>query len=143
MLEGRRRQSPAARRSHHQLAPQQEWLDLVDKRVWREVHGMGDRFDANRPAAEHAGDSFQILAVLLIEAQGVDPLHFQGIAGDRQADAAIGPGQGVVADPAEAVVGQSRRAAAAPGDLVGGPVGDLDPQLGRIAADDLESSSIV
>ena len=44
---------------------------------------------------------------------------------------------GVVADPAEAVVGDARRAAAADGDLGGGLVVELDPQLGGVAADDL------
>ena len=39
----------------------------------REVHRVGDRFHARRPAGKDADDRFQIAAVLLIEAEHVDP----------------------------------------------------------------------
>ena len=52
-------------------------------------------------------------------------------------DPAVGFAGGIVADPAEPIVGQSRRAAAAAGDLVGGLVVDRHLQLRGIARDDL------
>ena len=94
VLERRRRQSPAPRRSHHQFAPQQIRLDLVDQRVGRKVHGVGHGLHAHRPADEYPGDRLQIFPVLGVEAQRVDALHFQGIAGHRQADLAVGSGSG-------------------------------------------------
>ena len=48
------------------------------------------------------------------------PEHVEGVASaTASVNRAVGPARGVVADPAEPVVGHPRRAAAAVGDLVG------------------------
>ena len=131
------RKFSAARGANQQLAPQQERLDLVDQRVGREVHRVGHRLDAHRTADKDAANRFEILPILRIEPQRVDALHRQGVAGDGKRDLPVGPALGVIADPAEPIVRQPGRAAAAAGDFRRRVVDDLHPQLLRVAADDL------
>ena len=85
MIVSHGRESAAARRADYQLAAQQIRLDFVDERVGRQIHGVGDGLDAHRSADEHPGDRFQILAVLGVQAHGVDALHLAGRRGRRQA----------------------------------------------------------
>ena len=98
---------------------------------------MSDCFHADRTAAEYAGDSFQVFTVLLVQSKPVDLGHFQCITGDREGDPSVVAAQRVVADPAEAIVGQPGRAAAPQGDLRGRLVVRLDAKLTHVAAHDL------
>ena len=65
------------------------------------------------------------------------PCILQGVAGDGKRDPAVGLALGVIANPAQAVVGQPGRAAAASGDFLGRGIDDLHPQFLGVAPDDL------
>ena len=136
MIECRGRQPAAARRADDKLPAEQERLDLVDQRVGGQIQRVGNRFHPHRTAAEDPGDRLQVLAILRIEAQPVDAQHVQPVAGDRQGNPPVGTAQGIVADPAEAIVGQPRRAAAAEGNFPGGVVVGLDLEFPHIAGHD-------
>ncbi len=119
MLKGGSGQSPTARRSDGQFASEQKRLDFVDQRIGRKVHCVGNRFDADRSSGKHPGNGLQIASVLGVEPQGVDALHVQGIPGHGNGDLAVGPALGIIANPAETIVGQPGRASAASGDFFG------------------------
>ncbi len=72
------------------------------------------------PPREDADERLEVAPVLLVEPLGVDFLHGEGIARDRQIDLPVGAGQGVVANPAQAGIGDAGRAPAACGELPGG-----------------------
>ena len=65
------------------------------------------------------------------------PCIFQGIPGHGNGDLTVGPALGIVADPTETVVGQSRRAAAAGGNLFGRLAENLNSQFFRVPTNDL------
>ena len=90
---------------------------------------MGDRFHARRPAGKDADDRFQIAAVLLIEAEHVDPGHGEGRPRDLERHDPSGLAVGIVPHPAKAVVGDSRSIPAAAGDFDGGVLVQVDVQL--------------
>ena len=76
-----------------ELAAEEIGLDLVGERVDRHVHRGGEGLDAGRAAVEDADQRLQVAAVLLVEPLGVDLLHGEGVAGDRQGDVAVGAGE--------------------------------------------------
>ena len=63
------RQFSPARRPNQEFAPQQKRLHFVDKRIGRDVHRRGDRFDADR-AAEGVLSDDRIVEIL--KEAGVD-----------------------------------------------------------------------
>jgi len=65
------------------------------------------------------------------------PCICQRVTRDRQGDVPFVLACGIVANPAQAIVREPRRAAAPLGDLVGRVVVDPDLQLRRIPANDL------
>ena len=131
----------AAGRANHQAAAQQKRLDFVDQRVGGQVHRVGHGFDADRPAVKHADDRLQVLAVLAVEPKRVDALHVERRVRQLERDVAVGLAGDVVAHPAQAVVRQPRRAAAAGGDLAGRVGVDVQLQLCAHCAPTISASS--
>ena len=92
-----------SRGADDQFAAEQKRLDFVEQRVDRRVNCVGDRFDADGAAAEHAVDGLQVFAVLVVEADDVDAEHVEGGLGQFVRHAAVGLAGGVIANPAEPV----------------------------------------
>ena len=134
---GRGRRLASSGRADHEFATQQVRLDLILQGIDRHVHRGGERLDARRSAPEDANQGLEVAAVLLVETLCVDLLHVERIARDREADVAVGAGQGVVADPAQAGVGDPRSAAAARGQLPGRFRHERGTELGGVDRDDL------
>ena len=112
-------EATASRRANHQFAPQQEGFDVVFQRVCGRTHRVGDGLDADRTAGKHPLDRLQVAAVEAIEAEFVDALHLERRTGDFHVDAPLRSTGGEIANPAQAVIGEPRRAPAPLGNLVG------------------------
>lgn len=73
-------------------------------------HGHGERGEADGPAAEELEEGFEDTTVEAVEAAAVHFVHREGGPGDVLVDDAVGLDLGVVADPAQQTVGDTRRA---------------------------------
>src|SRR5690606_15637134 len=128
--------APARRPGHEAFLDQVRLVDLLD-RAGVLAHGHGDGRDADGAALELLHQREQDAAVHLVEAGLVHVERVQGVVGEGARDAAVALDLGEVARAAEEAVGDARRAAAAPGDLVRAVLLDLDADDARRAEDDL------
>ena len=116
-----------------------EQIGLVDvlDRLGLLAERDGERREPDRAAAElHRRPRASSVAVEPLEPGLVDLEQLERLVGDRDRDHARVAHLGDVADAAQDAVRDPRRAARAPGDLVGGVGLDLDAEDPRAAPDD-------
>lgn len=99
--------------------------------------GDGETADAYGAASEFGENGVEHAFVHFVEAIAVDIEHGEGLIGNIAGDFVVGADLGVVAHPAEEVVGDAGGAAAAGGDFEGTGVIDIDIENAGGALDDL------
>src|SRR5690606_33502351 len=100
------------------------------------VERVSHRLDPYRTSMKDTEDGFEILAILRVESHMIDPEHAEGGSRHRAVDVAIPATCGIVADPAEAVVGDSRSPATCAGNLMGRVIIERRAQLAGVSYDD-------
>src|SRR4051794_39670117 len=98
MAIGRGGRAPTPGRAHDVVAAEEIRLDLVGQGVDREVHGGGEGFGTGGPTMEDVDKRLEVAAVLLVHSLGIDLLHGEGVACDREGNVAVGACGRVVAD---------------------------------------------
>ena len=101
------------------------------------AHSRGDGVQAHGSALELVDDGCQQFVVHLVESEGVDIQGLEGILGYLQIDGTVAFDLRKVAHTAQQGVGDTRRTAAAAGDLVSGMAVDGYVQQAGTAADNL------
>ena len=135
------RRGDASFRSAYEVAflDQERFVNVFD-RTFFFSYGNGDVLQAHRTAAEVGDDDFKDSHVHVIQPVTVDLKHFQCLLGDPLRNNRIRPHLGVVARPAQEVVGNAGRAAAASGDFGGAFRFDGDAENARGTGDDLRQA---
>src|SRR5262245_22278396 len=138
MVEGMRRQHPAARRAVHEPLLDEVGLDDLLDGVARLRQRRRDGFDADRTAAEIDGDGAEISVVHGIKTAAVDLELEQGAVGKIAIDQSR-PGDGSeIAQSAHQAAGNARRAARAPRHLAGPVLAHFNAEHPAAAAHDRE-----
>src|SRR5580704_1140757 len=129
MREGVAGDHSAARRAQEKADPQKKRFDFVLERVGGNVEAVTQSRDPGRASAEGVDERGEIATILRFEAQVVDLLQLESLAGRLWRDPPVQSALGIVACPAEQIVGLARRAAAALRDFTDGLFGDLGAEL--------------
>ena len=87
------------------------------------ANGDGEAVHTDGTAVEKSDDRFEDPLVHFVETIGVNVEHGESIGGGLGGDFSAGADEGVVAHPAQEVVGDAGRAARPPRDLTGAVIG--------------------
>src|SRR5215212_9574413 len=123
----------SARRALDEAALQQVWLVYVLDGVACLSQGHGDGADADGTAIELVDYEPEIVPVSPVEAELVHALHVERGVGRLLVDLALAHHLGVVSYPLEEPVHDTRRAAAAAGELARAALGDRHVEYARVA----------
>src|SRR5215203_1424559 len=123
----------SARRALDEAALQQVWLVYVLDGVACLSQGHGDGADADGTAIELVDYEPEIVPVSPVEAELVHALHLERGVGRLLVDLALAHHLGVVSYPLEEPVHDTRRAAAAAGELARAALGDRHIEYARVA----------
>ena len=117
------------------LKDEVRFVDFLQS-AWLLSDGSGEGVEASGTAFEFSSKGLEKAFIHFIQTVLVDFEHFEGGNGGGGGSDSLGAGEGVVADPAQKIVGDPRGASATAGDFGGGGVIEFYSQEGCGAAHD-------